>query len=59
MLSKLLPLPPLFGLKSAADLAPGDVVTLPIYGRGEVREVAADQMIIAFGDGETRAFRRD
>jgi ATP-dependent DNA helicase RecQ len=59
VLSKLLPLPPLFGEKSAALLAPGDVVTLPIYGRGEVQEVAADQMIIAFGDGERRAFRRE
>jgi ATP-dependent DNA helicase RecQ len=59
VLSELLPLPPLFGEKNAADLAAGDVITLPIYGRGEVQEGAADRLIVAFGDGETRAFRRD
>jgi ATP-dependent DNA helicase RecQ len=59
VLSELLPLPPLFGEKSAADLVPGDVITLPIYGRGEVRECAGDRLIIGFADGETRAFRRD
>jgi ATP-dependent DNA helicase RecQ len=59
VLSELLPLPPLFGEKHAAELVTGDVITLPIYGRGEVQEVAADRLIVAFGDGETRAFRRD
>jgi ATP-dependent DNA helicase RecQ len=58
VLSDLLPLPPILGEKSAGELAPGDAVTLPIYGRGEVREVAGDRMILAFGDGEHRAFRR-
>jgi len=33
------------------------VMTLPIYGRGEVRERLADRLIVAFADGETRAFR--
>ncbi|HZF10747.1 MAG TPA: ATP-dependent DNA helicase RecQ [Thermoanaerobaculia bacterium] len=56
--AELLPLPPLFGEKRAEELAPGDVVTLPIYGRGEVRERLADRLIVAFGDGEMRAFRR-
>jgi ATP-dependent DNA helicase RecQ len=56
--AELLPLPPLLGEKRAADLTPGDVVTLPIYGRGEVLEGAGDRLLVAFGDGETRAFRR-
>jgi ATP-dependent DNA helicase RecQ len=59
VLSEVLPLPPLFGERHAADLAIGDVITLPIYGRGAVQKVGLDRMIVAFGDGETRAFRRD
>ena len=59
VLSEVLPLPPLFGERQAVDLAIGDVITLPIYGRGAVQEIAMDRMIVAFGDGETRAFRRD
>ncbi len=59
VLSEVLPLPPLFGERHAADLAIGDVITLPIYGRGAVQQVGLDRMIVAFGDGETRAFRRD
>ncbi|HTQ81140.1 MAG TPA: ATP-dependent DNA helicase RecQ [Thermoanaerobaculia bacterium] len=58
VLSEVLPLPPLFGERSATELAPGESVTLPIYGRGRVEEVAADRLIVAFGDGERRVFRR-
>jgi hypothetical protein len=36
----------------------GDSVTLAIYGRGEVREVFGDTLLIALQDGETRRFLR-
>jgi ATP-dependent DNA helicase RecQ len=58
VLSELLPLPPLFGEKISSDLVPGDVIILPIYGRGEVKELAVDRLILSFADGERRAFRR-
>ncbi len=52
------PLPPLLGGKAAADLRPGDAVTLSIYGRGEVREAAGDRLVVVFPDGEVREFRK-
>ena len=52
------PLPPLLGGQDAAGLRPGDAVTLSIYGRGEVREVAGDRLVVAFADGEVREFRK-
>ncbi len=56
--AEVLPLPPLVGDQHVAGLSAGDVVTLTIYGRGEVREVAEDTVVIALHDGETRRFRR-
>jgi ATP-dependent DNA helicase RecQ len=58
VLAELLPLPPLLGERNAEALSLGDPVILPIYGRGEVREVAADRLVIGFADGESRAFWR-
>jgi ATP-dependent DNA helicase RecQ len=52
------PLPPLLGGKDVADIQPGDMVTLSIYGRGEVREVTADRLVVAFAGGEVREFRK-
>ena len=53
------PLPPLVGPRSAAELRPGDAVTLPIYGRGEVEAVDGHELTIVFGGGERRRFRRE
>jgi ATP-dependent DNA helicase RecQ len=55
--AEVLPLPPLFGGGKPGDLRPGDVLTLPIYGRGEVRSVEGDHLVLEFADGETREFR--
>jgi RNA polymerase-interacting CarD/CdnL/TRCF family regulator len=38
-------------------LQPGDSVTLPIFGAGQVRAVESRSLVITFGDGETREFR--
>ncbi len=53
-----LPLPPLLGDRDPAALAAGDEVTLPIFGSGQVRAVAGDEVEVAFADGETRRFKR-
>ena len=54
----ILPLPPILGEKDPAGLRPGDTLTLPIFGTGEVREVSAEKLTVAFSDGEVREFRR-
>ncbi len=52
------PLPPLVGGLSPQALAPGQTVTLAIYGRGEVVAAEGEQVTISLHDGETRQFRR-
>jgi ATP-dependent DNA helicase RecQ len=54
----VLPLPPLHGSQQAAELRPGDPVTLPIYGHGEVQTVTGDRLSVAFAGGEVREFHR-
>jgi hypothetical protein len=53
----LLPLPPVPGV-DLAGLKPGDVLTLPIWGRGEVREVNGPLLVLELSGGEVREFRR-
>ncbi|HEX3130588.1 MAG TPA: ATP-dependent DNA helicase RecQ [Thermoanaerobaculia bacterium] len=53
-----LPMPPILGDKDPGSLQPGDTLTLPIFGTGEVREVAGEYLTVAFSDGEVREFRR-
>jgi ATP-dependent DNA helicase RecQ len=55
---EVLPLPPILGEKDPGSLQPGDTLTLPIFGAGEVREVSGEGLTVAFADGEVRAFRR-
>ncbi len=53
----LLPLPPVPGVDLAA-LKPGDVLTLPIWGRAEVRTVDGPLLVLELTGGEVREFRR-
>ncbi|HEX4964509.1 MAG TPA: ATP-dependent DNA helicase RecQ [Thermoanaerobaculia bacterium] len=55
--TEVLPLPPLVGDRRPEALQAGDSVTLSIFGAGQVRSVERGNMIITFGDGETREFR--
>ena len=55
---EVLPLPPILGGKDPATLRPGDTLTLPIFGTGEVQEVGEGRLVLAFTDGEVREFRR-
>jgi ATP-dependent DNA helicase RecQ len=55
--TEVLPLPPLVGDRRPETLVAGDAVTLPIFGAGLVRSVAARSLVITFKDGETREFR--
>ena len=54
---EVLPLPPLLGGGKPGDLRQGDVLTLAMYGRAEVRAVQGDHLVLEFSDGETREFR--
>jgi ATP-dependent DNA helicase RecQ len=56
--SDVLTLPPLLGGGDPASVQVGDTVTLPIFGMGEVRTADAKSLVLVFGDGETREFRR-
>jgi ATP-dependent DNA helicase RecQ len=56
--AQVLPLPPLMGQRDPATLREGDVLTVPIYGRGEVQTVEDNHLVLVFADGETREFRR-
>jgi len=55
--TELLPLPPVPGV-DLAGLQPGDVLTLPIWGRGEVRSVDGPVLVLELAGGEVREFRR-
>ena len=55
---EILPLSSILGEKDPATLQPGDTLTLPIFGTGEVREVAEGSLTLVFPDGEVREFRR-
>jgi ATP-dependent DNA helicase RecQ len=55
--AEALPLPPIAGV-DPAQLKPGDVLTLPIWGRGEVRAVDGSVLVLVLAGGEVREFRR-
>jgi hypothetical protein len=55
--AELLPLPPVPGV-DLTRLKPGDVLTLPIWGRGEVRAVDGPLLVLELAGGEVREFRR-
>ena len=54
---EVLPLPPILGVRDPADLKPGDAVTLPMFGAGQVRSVDDRSLVIQFAE-EVREFRR-
>jgi ATP-dependent DNA helicase RecQ len=54
--AEVLPLSAIVG--DPAALKPGDAVTLPIFGAGEVRSADAHSVIIELAGGEVREFRR-
>lgn len=54
---EVLPLPPILGDRDPADLKPGDSVTLPMFGVGEVRSMDDRSLVIQFAE-EVREFRR-
>ena len=56
--SDVLTLPPLLGGGDPASVQTGDTVTLPIFGTGEVKTIDERSLVLIFGDGETREFRR-
>jgi ATP-dependent DNA helicase RecQ len=56
--AEVLPLPPILGVKDPATLKAGDMVTLSVYGAGEVRSTGEHSVMIDLGGGEVREFRR-
>jgi ATP-dependent DNA helicase RecQ len=44
---------------AAARWSPGEQVTVPRHGRGEVLEATPDQVEVRFADGSTRTFVAD
>jgi ATP-dependent DNA helicase RecQ len=56
--AEVLPLPPILGDRDPATLQPGEAVTLPIFGAGEVRSIDERSLVIEFAGGEVREFRR-
>jgi ATP-dependent DNA helicase RecQ len=54
--AEVLPLSTIVG--DPAALKPGDTVTLPIFGAGEVRTADAHSVVIELAGGEVREFRR-
>jgi ATP-dependent DNA helicase RecQ len=54
--AEVLPLSAIVG--DPAALKPGDIVTLPIFGAGEVRTADDHSVIIELAGGEVREFRR-
>jgi ATP-dependent DNA helicase RecQ len=55
--TELLPLPPVPGV-DLASLKPGDMLTLPIWGRGQVQAVDDEVLVLELAEGEVREFRR-
>jgi ATP-dependent DNA helicase RecQ len=43
---------------AAIDLAVGEPLSVPVYGRGTVEQVAGDRVVVAFPDGEERVLAR-
>jgi hypothetical protein len=43
---------------AAVDLAVGEPLSIPVYGRGTVEELAGDRVVVAFPDGEERVLAR-
>ncbi|HEX9945890.1 MAG TPA: ATP-dependent DNA helicase RecQ [Thermoanaerobaculia bacterium] len=56
--AEVLPLPPILGDRDPATLQPGEPVTLPVFGAGEVRSVDDHSVVIEFAGREVREFRR-
>jgi ATP-dependent DNA helicase RecQ len=56
--AEVLPLPPILGVKDPATLKTGDLITLSVYGAGEVRSTGEHSVMIDLGGGEVREFRR-
>jgi ATP-dependent DNA helicase RecQ len=56
--AEVLPLPPILGVKDPATLKAGDLITLSVFGAGEVRSTGEHSVIIDLGGGEVREFRR-
>ncbi len=55
---EVLRLPPILGGNAPESLREGDVLTLAIYGQGEVQTIEGNHLVMVFGDGETREFLR-
>jgi len=51
--------PPAPKRRKAVELAEGDAVRLPKYGRGRVLSLDGDKVSVRFPDGETRTFKRE
>ena len=56
--AEVLPLSSIAREHDPSTLRPGDAVTLPIFGAGEVRSAGDGMVVITFSGGETREFRR-
>jgi ATP-dependent DNA helicase RecQ len=55
---EVLPLPPILGDRDPSSLREGDVLTLSLFGTGEVKSAGPLSLVLVFADGETREFRR-
>jgi ATP-dependent DNA helicase RecQ len=42
-----------------AELNIGDQVSLPRYGRGHVKKIEDDALVVSFPDGKSRKFKRE
>jgi ATP-dependent DNA helicase RecQ len=45
--------------RTEVELSKGDVVELPQYGVGEVKEVKDDKVVVKFPNGELRTFKKE
>ena len=52
-----MPLPPLLSGPDLESLKAGDFLSLPMYGRGQVRSVDGPSLVLELSDGEVREFR--
>jgi ATP-dependent DNA helicase RecQ len=55
---EVLALGPILGERDLGSLRKGEILTLPIFGRGEIQDIGTDSLVLVFADGETREFRR-